>query len=263
VTLALQELIGTICHVYLDDIIIWSSSLAEHEITIGKVLSALRKAHLYCSMKKLTLFTMEMDFLSHHILMNGIEVDSAKVTQVLNWPVPTLAKHVQQFLRLVRYIGHFLPLLAEHMVVLTLLTKKECNRAFPTWMNIHQYMFEVIKCLVVSRDCLTTIDHKTLGDNKIFVTCNASKRWTRAMLTFGQTWETACLVVFESQQLNNAERNYPVHKQEMLLIMRAMKKWRVDLLGSHVNIFTDHKTLQNFDYQSQGQPHNFSFLKYS
>ena len=35
----------------------------------------------------------------------------------------------------------------------------------------------------------------------------------------------------------------------MLSIMRAIWKWRVDLLGSHINIYTDHKTLQNFDYQ--------------
>jgi hypothetical protein len=28
---ALQELIGKVCHIYLDDIIIWSSCLEEHE----------------------------------------------------------------------------------------------------------------------------------------------------------------------------------------------------------------------------------------
>lgn len=29
--------------------------------------------------------------------------------------------------------------------------------------------------------------------------------------------------------------------------MQALKKWRVDLLGSHIHIHMDHKTLQNFD----------------
>jgi len=53
----------------------------------------------------------------------------------------------------------------------------------------------------------------------------------------------------KGRQMNNAECNYPVHKQEMLAITRALKKWRVDLLGSHIQIRTDHKTLQNLDFQ--------------
>ena len=34
---ALCELIGKICHVYLDDIIIWSKTVEEHEINVAKV----------------------------------------------------------------------------------------------------------------------------------------------------------------------------------------------------------------------------------
>jgi hypothetical protein len=49
----------------------------------------------------------------------------------------------------------------------------------------------------------------------------------------------------------------------MLSIMRAVRKWRVNLLGSHINIYTDHKTLQNFDFQwdlSQCQAHWMEYL---
>ena len=35
---ALRPLIGSICHVYLDDIIIWSSSLEEHVQNVHSVL---------------------------------------------------------------------------------------------------------------------------------------------------------------------------------------------------------------------------------
>ena len=50
-------------------------------------------------------------------------------------------------------------------------------------------------------------------------------------------------------QLEGAECNYPVHEKEPLAIIRALKKWRSDLLGSHIYIYTDHRTLQNFDTQ--------------
>ena len=56
-------------------------------------------------------------------------------------------------------------------------------------------------------------------------------------------------MAFGSRQLKGTELHYPVHEQEMLSIMRAITKWRVDLLGTHIHIYTDHKTLQNFDTQ--------------
>src|SRR5277367_942669 len=46
-----------------------------------------------------------------------------------------------------------------------------------------------------------------------------------------------------------AELNYPVHEKELLAIIRALRKWRSDLLGSSFLIYTDHKTLENFNTQ--------------
>jgi hypothetical protein len=56
-------------------------------------------------------------------------------------------------------------------------------------------------------------------------------------------------VAFDSIQLRGPELNYPVHEKELLAIVRALKKWRVDLLGSHFTVYTDHRTLENFDRQ--------------
>jgi hypothetical protein len=41
VTLALKDLIGKICHIYLDDIIIWSNTLDEHRQNMALVLEVL------------------------------------------------------------------------------------------------------------------------------------------------------------------------------------------------------------------------------
>lgn len=262
VTMALKAHIGRICHVYLDDIIIWSSSLEEHKANVSLVLEALRDAQLFCSMRKSQLFLEEVDFLGHHISRRGIEADVAKTEKILNWPTPRSAKDVRRFLGLVRYIGSFLPALAEHTSVLTPLTRKECNTIFPRWTALHQVAFEAVKSLVLSRECLTTIDHHTPGDNKIFVTCDASQRRTGAVLSFGPTWETARPVAFDSRQLRGPELHYPVHEQEMLAIMRAVTKWRTDLLGSHINIYTDHKTLENFDHQKDLSKRQARWMEY-
>ncbi|KIJ05141.1 hypothetical protein PAXINDRAFT_55414, partial [Paxillus involutus ATCC 200175] len=51
----------------LDDIIIWSQTVEEHERNVRSVLQAFRDTHLFCSQKKTSLFNLEVDFLGHHI----------------------------------------------------------------------------------------------------------------------------------------------------------------------------------------------------
>jgi hypothetical protein len=142
--------------------VIWSSDVAEHTKHIALVMAALHKAHLYCNPAKCWFYLKELDFLGHHISARGIEPNSSKVDCVLNWPVPTSATEVRSFLGLVRYIAVFLPHLADHTVILTPLTTKESRKSFPDWTTEHQTAFDVIKALVVSANCLTTIDHECL-----------------------------------------------------------------------------------------------------
>jgi RNase H-like domain found in reverse transcriptase len=143
---------------------------------------------------------------------------------------------VRAFLGLVRYIADFLPLLADHTSMLTPLTHKTADSEFPVWNTAHQTAFDAIKSLIVSRDCLTSIDHDQMGKNHIFVTCDASDCRTGAVLSYGLTWETAWPVAFNLIALKSAQLNYPVYEKELLAIIRALQKWRSDLLGAPITI---------------------------
>ena len=244
---ALRHLLGKICHIYLDDIVIWLETVEEHMKHLHLVLEVLHMAKLYCNPKKCHFYLLELDFLGHHVSAWSIEANTSKVDKILNWPVPKNTTDVRSFLGLVRYIACFLPQLTDFMHILTPLTTKEARREFPTWTMEHNTAFEGIKALVVSRECLTTIDHNNLGDNKVYVTCDASDWRTGATLSCGPSWESAQPVTFTSMQLKGAEKNYPVHKKELLVIVWALKKWRSDLLGIPIVVYTDHRTLQNFD----------------
>ena len=81
------------------------------------------------------------------------------------------------------------------------------------------------------------------------MTCDASDLRTGASLSFGETWETARPVAWDSVQLSPAEKNYLTHEKEMLAIVRALKKFRADLLGTHFFVYTDHRTLECFQKQ--------------
>lgn len=61
----LGELRGKNCFVYLDDIIIYSSSSAQHQYDIQEVLDKLRGANLIVNMKKSQFFRTSLKFLGH------------------------------------------------------------------------------------------------------------------------------------------------------------------------------------------------------
>ena len=249
VTHALRGLLGRICHIYLDDIIIWSTDLKTHITYSRQVFEALRRAKLYINPRKTKLFCKEVNFLGHHISENGIEADGTKVDKVVSWPIPKSATQARSFIGLVRYMAAFLPNLAEHTAVLTTLTTKGAEKCFPTWTEKHQKAFDSIKRIIVGRGRLTTIDFSQMPENKIYVTTDASDTCSGALLSFGTSWETARPVAFDSMTFKNAELNYPVHEKELLAVIRALKKWRADLVGSPFFVFTDHKTLENFNTQ--------------
>lgn len=180
---ALRHLIGNICHVYIDDIIIWSQTMEEHERNVEAVLLALRSHSLYASPKKTNLFALEVDFLGHHISARGVEADQKKIEKVLQWPTPKSASDVRSFIGLVRFMDKFLPHLARFTAELTPLTTKEVDREWPGWNARHQTAFDAIKKLVTSRECLTVIDHNDLENNTIFVHTDASDWATGATST--------------------------------------------------------------------------------
>jgi len=246
---ALRSLIGWFCHIYLDDIVIWSNSLEEHEKNVHMVLNALCAACLYVNPDKTHLFCTEIDFLGHHISVCSIEADTKKVDRILNWPIPKNPSETRGFLALVRYIAAFLPALTDHMGILTELTMKNSEKNFPPWTPRYQKAFDTIKQIVTGHDCLTMINFAKMPEHKIFVTTDTSDKFSGTVLSFGPSWETACPVAFNSMTFKNTELNYPVHEKELLAIICALKKWCVDLLGSPFFIYTDHKTLENFNVQ--------------
>jgi hypothetical protein len=71
VTTALHKYIGRICHVYLDDIIIWSNDLVEHVVHVNLIMEKLRANKLYCNGKKSNFYLEEVTFLGHRISQRG------------------------------------------------------------------------------------------------------------------------------------------------------------------------------------------------
>jgi hypothetical protein len=81
-TMIFREYIRRFVHVYLDDIFIFSNSIAEHEEHLTLVFDKLCKAQLFLETKKCDLYSKQMECLSHIIDDRGIHVDADKMARV-------------------------------------------------------------------------------------------------------------------------------------------------------------------------------------
>jgi len=58
------------------------------------------------------------------------------------------------------------------------------------------------------------------------------------------------VIAYASRALRNHEKNYPTHDLELAAVVHALKIWRHHLMGTHCNIYTDHKSLKYFFTQA-------------
>ena len=52
------------------------------------------------------------------------------------------------------------------------------------------------------------------------------------------------VIAYASRHLKVHEKNYPTHDLEFAAVVFALNLWRHYMCGIHVDVFTDHKSLQ-------------------
>jgi hypothetical protein len=52
------------------------------------------------------------------------------------------------------------------------------------------------------------------------------------------------VIAYASRALRPHEQNYPTHDLKLAAVIHALNIWRHYLMGSHCNIYTDHKSLK-------------------
>ena len=103
-----SEYINDFVVIYLDDVLIMSSTPEEHLIHLKLVLTKLRIHKLYAKMAKCDFNKPEVKFLGHVVGRDGIKVDPAKIAVIQEWPVPTSTTELRQFWGLANYFRKFI-----------------------------------------------------------------------------------------------------------------------------------------------------------
>jgi hypothetical protein len=94
--------------VYLDDILIWSSTLEEHHKIVHEVLHCLQTYDLYLRPEKCEFEQTKVDYLGLVISHGRVSMDQVKIEAVVNWPVPESLKEVQSFIGFANFYQCFI-----------------------------------------------------------------------------------------------------------------------------------------------------------
>lgn len=232
----LKDLQGTVCLVYMDDIIIFSTSLQEHILNLDKVFSKLRDANLKVQLDKCEFLRREIAFLGHIISETGLKPNPDKIIAIQNFPIPKTQKDIKSFLGLLGYYRKFIKDFSQLTKPLT-----SCLKKGATVKHTPQF----IKCFETCKDLLTNDPILAYPDfNKEFIlTTDASNVALGAVLSQGPIGKDHP-ICYASRTLTDSEQNYSTIEKELLAIVWATKYFRPYLYGRKFTIVTDHQPLR-------------------
>lgn len=231
----LTGLQGNEMFVYLDDIVVYSSSLHEREIKFRKLMERLRQANLKLQPDKCEFLRTEVCYLGHTISADGVRPDPAKVNAVRNFPIPENAKNVKQFLGLADYYRRFIQNFSNISKPLTNLLKK--NEPF-RWTERQCEAFEILRDKLCEEPVLQYPDF-----NQPFVlTTDASDFAIGGILSQGSIGKDKP-ITYASRVSNSAELNYLTIQKELLAMVYCVQHFRPCLYSRKFTFVTDHKPL--------------------
>jgi hypothetical protein len=123
-----REYLEKFVKVFIDDILIYSRMMEDHDENFFLVLLSLREHQLYGKLSKCSFYQSKIHYLGCVISEEGIVMDLAKVKAIMEWPAPTNVPEVCSLMSLVGYYRWFVEAFSKIGNPITELQKK--NKKF-------------------------------------------------------------------------------------------------------------------------------------
>lgn len=229
--------------IYLDDIIIVSSSFHEHLHLLDVVADKLSSANLSINFEKCCFFRKQLKYLGYVVDEQGLRTDPEKVKAIIDFPIPLCKKDVKRFLGTASYYRRFIKNFSTIAAPLNALTSTKKKAPPFEWSPAAERAFNSLKEALTSAPVLACPDFS----QPFAVHCDASNYGIGGTLT--QTLEgIEHPVAYFSRSLSPPERNYSATEREALAVVLVVEHFRPYLEGAAVpfRIITDHSSLKWF-----------------
>ena len=246
-----QELMSNVlegldfCFAYIDDILIFSTTIEEHLKHIQIIFERLRQHGLKLKLKKCNFIQKETNYLSFVIDENGIRPDKDKVEAIRRMQNPTCVKQFRSFIGMCSYYRRFLPNFSDIASPLIALTKK---RAKFKWSYACQKAFDELEKHLTNIPLLAYPDLNkpyilyTDASDKAIGACLTQQCDPSESFLPGITNEKP--IHFISHKLSDTQTRWSTIEKEAFAIHYALQRLDHYLHNAEFIIRTDHKPLK-------------------
>lgn len=221
---------------YIDDMLITSSSFGEHIRGLECVFKRLLQYNFTLNLEKSIFCQQSLAFLGFDLSTTGIAPNPARLDITRNFLEPRNKRNLQQFLGCCNYYRQFSIHYAKYVEPFRELLRKD---SVWRWTDEHRQHY-----LAFKENFLRTVTLRHIEPNRPFrLQTDASDLGSCGVLYQMDDDGNPGLVSIVSRCLTLAEKRYTVTERELLVIIYAISKLRVYLVGVHFTIVTDHQCL--------------------
>ena len=220
--------------VYVDDILVASRDAAEHKVHLRQLFQRLQDHDLVVNVAKCQFGRSELDFLGHHITLQGATPLPDKVEAVKQFKQPVTVKGLQEFVGMVNFYYRFIPAAAR--IMQPLYSALASKPKILEWSDTMVQAFQDTKTALAEATMLT----HSRRSAPTSLTVDASDKAVGAVLQqlVHGNWRP---LAFFSKQLRPPERKYSAFDRELLALYLGIRHFRYFLEGRDFVAYTDHK----------------------
>ena len=222
---------------YIDDIIVFSNSGAEHVEHLRCVLDALRKFGMTVKESKCEFGKEKLQYLGHVIGGGELAVPAHRAAAMADYIRPHTKKQLRSFLGAAGYYRQFIEGYARLSSVLSPWTSKTAPSVV-SWTAEGLDAFGRIRVSLVDVTCLTV----PTQEDAFTLHCDASGAGIGATLNVIRNGVKKP-VAYYSKQLQGAQHFYSATELEALAVFKSVHFFSHYLYGCRFEVYTDHKAL--------------------
>ena len=257
-----QSLVNNVFHdfideflcVYIDDILIFSETEADHQRHLEQVLQRMQDHHLHARLAKCEFWKQELEYLGYHISSSGVSVLPSRTQAIADFEPPTSWTELRSFLGLANTIHRFVQRHADVVAPLSDLlkgAKVQKNQMKPfEWNSEAQVHFEAAKTALTSPAMLAMFDPA----KPVHLYTDWSEKAIGSYICQPDSSGIEHPVAYASRKCNPAESKYHPYMGEILALVEALRTHRHYLMGPSVRVFTDHRSLEHILDQPKLRP---------